>query len=50
MPPSPIAGLVTIDGETVPFIIGGEGPTPFDPSTPVIDASGSRQRTYWFYK
>lgn len=50
LPPSPIAGLVTIDGETVPFIIGGEGPTPFDPSTPVIDASGSRQRTYWYYK
>ncbi len=50
LPPSPIAGLVTIDGETVPFIIGGEGPTPFDPSTPAIDASGSRQRTYWYYK
>lgn len=50
MPPSPIAGLVTIGDETVPFLIGGEGPSAFDPSTPEIDLSGGRKRSYWYYK
>lgn len=50
LPPSPIAGLVTIDGKTVPFVIGGAGPSPFDPSTPALDLSGGRKRTYWYYK
>ena len=50
MPPSPIGGLVTIGDETVPFIIGGEGPSAFDPSTPQIDVTGGRKRTYWYYK
>ncbi|MGB1458147.1 pilus assembly protein [Spongiibacter marinus] len=50
LPPSPIAGLVTIDGKTVPFVIGGAGPSPFDPSTPALDLSGGRKRTYWYYE
>lgn len=50
LPPSPIAGLVDIDGKTVPFIIGGTGPSPFTPSTPALDLSGARKRTYWYYK
>ena len=50
LPPSPIAGLVTIDGKTVPFIIGGAGPSPFDPTTPALDLSGGRKRSYWYYK
>ncbi len=50
LPPSPIAGLVTIDGKTVPFVIGGAGPSPFDPSTPALDLSGGRKRTYWYYQ
>lgn len=50
MPPSPIAGLVSIGDKTVPFLIGGEGPSAFDPSTPEIDLSGGRKRSYWYYK
>lgn len=50
LPPSPIAGLVTIDGKTVPFIIGGAGPSPFDPSDPELDLSGGRKRTYFYYQ
>lgn len=50
LPPSPIAGLVTIGDETVPFLIGGEGPSAFDPSTPELDLSGGRKRSYWYYK
>ncbi|MBB3047510.1 Tfp pilus tip-associated adhesin PilY1 [Litorivivens lipolytica] len=50
MPPSPIAGLVTIGDETVPFIIGGEGPSAFDPSTPTLNLDPGRKRTYWYYK
>ena len=50
LPPSPIAGLVTIDGKTVPFIIGGAGPSPFDPTTPALDLSGGRKRSYWYYE
>lgn len=50
MPPSPIAGLVTIDGQTVPFMIGGEGESAFDPSVPDLDLSEGRRRSYWYYK
>ena len=50
LPPSPIAGLVDIDGKTVPFIIGGTGPSPFTPSSPALDLDGARKRTYWYYK
>ncbi|WP_320836991.1 PilC/PilY family type IV pilus protein [Zhongshania sp.] len=50
LPPSPIAGLVTIDGRTVPFVIGGAGPSPFDPSDPELDLSGGRKRTYFYFQ
>lgn len=50
MPPSPIAGLVTIGDKTVPFLIGGEGPSAFDPSDVRPPVSGSRERTYWYYQ
>jgi type IV pilus assembly protein PilY1 len=32
IPPSPVGGLVVVDGKTVPFIIGGPGATPISPS------------------
>lgn len=50
LPPSPIAGLVTIEGRTVPFVIGGAGPSPFDPSDPQLDLSGGRKRTYFYFQ
>lgn len=31
IPPSPVGGLVEVDGKTVPFVIGGPGPTPITP-------------------
>lgn len=50
LPPSPIAGLVTIDGKTVPFIIGGAGPSPFDPIMPSLNLPPDRKRTFWYFK
>ncbi|MGH8351982.1 MAG: pilus assembly protein [Pseudomonas sp.] len=50
LPPSPVVGLVTIGNNTVPFIIGGAGPTPFDPSTPTIELSNNRKRAFWYSK
>lgn len=50
LPPSPIQGMVTIGNQTVPFIIGALGPTPFDPAIPVIKLPSSRKRAYWYYK
>lgn len=50
MPPSPIAGLVTIGKNTIPFIIGGKGPSPFDPGEPDIDLSNKRNRAFWYYE
>jgi len=50
LPPSPVTGLVNIGDETVPFVIGGAGPTTFDPATPEIDLSNNRKRAYWYVK
>lgn len=50
LPPSPVTGLVNIGKETVPFIIGGSGPTTFDPSIPEIELSNNRKRAYWYAK
>lgn len=50
MPPSPIAGQVTIGGKTVPFMIGGKGESPFKPHTPEIDPPGGLDRTYWYFE
>jgi type IV pilus assembly protein PilY1 len=60
LPPSPVAGLVDINGTLEPFIIGGGG----DPTTctgpdcksavgagtPTISVSTKRTRTYWYKK
>lgn len=50
LPPSPVTGMVKIGDKTVPFIIGGAGPTPFDPSIPEIDLNNNRKRAYWYTK
>ncbi|WP_349571558.1 pilus assembly protein [Azotobacter salinestris] len=50
LPPSPVTGLVNIGDETVPFVIGGSGPTTFDPSIPEIELSNNRKRAYWYAK
>lgn len=53
LPPSPVGGVVDIDGEKVPFCIGcttpgDTNPSPLQGSPIVINPSGSRQRVYWY--
>ena len=53
LPPSPVAGIVDIDGYKQPFIIGGgkpgdTAPSALEGSKVEIDPDGSRSRTYWF--
>ncbi len=53
LPPSPVAGVVDIDGEKVPFIIGGSkpddaNPSPLQGSKVNINPVGPRKRVYWY--
>ncbi|OZA22021.1 MAG: hypothetical protein B7X93_13235 [Hydrogenophilales bacterium 17-61-9] len=51
LPPSPVAGMVTLDsGETVPFCIGCDPSSPLmgtDPPPPVM-ANQPKSRVYWY--
>ncbi|MHB1054095.1 MAG: pilus assembly protein [Thiobacillus sp.] len=51
LPPSPVAGMVTLDnGETVPFCIGCDPASPLrgtDPPPPVM-ANQPKSRVYWY--
>lgn len=52
LPPSPVAGVVTLDdGTSVPFLIGGS-PITFDPNVPKLPASVKQPkvRVYWYTK
>ena len=52
LPPSPVGGIVDIDGKKVPFCIGctlnDANPSPLQGSPITIDPSGARQRLYWY--
>jgi len=51
LPPSPVAGQVTLDnGVTVPFIIGADPSSPLEASLPVPPASAEQPKaiTYWY--
>ena len=51
LPPSPVAGIVDVDGTKHPFCIGcyQEGSTSFLQVNPInIDPKGSRYRSYWY--
>ncbi len=51
LPPSPVAGLVTLDdGTTVPFLIGGDAQSPLQSELPVGPSVGAQPRavTYWY--
>ena len=59
MPPSPVAGLVDVDGKLIAFCIGcGGAPscvgadcsTAIGGGKPVISVSTKRNRTYWYIK
>ncbi|HYN53843.1 MAG TPA: pilus assembly protein PilY, partial [Methylotenera sp.] len=46
LPPSPVGGIVDIDGKKTPFCIGCKDQ--FDGNEPIINPSGPRQRVYWY--
>ena len=51
LPPSPIAGMVTLDsGELVPFVIGASPESPLAPSIPPSPpmASSAKSQIYWY--
>jgi hypothetical protein len=53
LPPSPVAGVVDVDGQKVPFIIGGTNPddanpSPLQGSKVEINPTGPKQRVYWY--
>jgi type IV pilus assembly protein PilY1 len=53
LPPSPVAGMVTLDnGQTVPFCIGCSETSPLESEEPEIPATGipgqSKRRIYWY--
>ena len=49
LPPSPVAGVVLIDGKKVPFIIGGgTRGSPFLPEEPKPAVPPTRQRQFWY--
>ncbi len=51
LPPSPIAGMVTLDdGSTVPFVIGSSPESPIESASPTATGGGSmsKGRVYWY--
>lgn len=48
LPPSPVAGVVDVNGEKVPFLIGGQTPSPLEGGKVEINPTGPRQRIYWY--
>jgi len=56
LPPSPVAGAVVINGQTVPFLIGGGNPdgtnpddlSPVGGQEPPIPITPLRSRIYWY--
>jgi type IV pilus assembly protein PilY1 len=53
LPPSPVAGVVDVDGVHVPFLLGGSKPgvgteeSPLEGTKVPIDPKGTRTRVYW---
>ncbi|KQW37919.1 hypothetical protein ASC76_07530 [Rhizobacter sp. Root404] len=50
IPPSPVGGLVSIDGKTVPFCIGCSGPTVLSPTKIVPKVKPDRKPVYRYQK
>ncbi|MFA5530159.1 MAG: hypothetical protein WDA11_05790 [Thiohalomonadaceae bacterium] len=48
LPPSPVAGVVDVDGEKVPFIIGGDEESPFQGGEVEISPPARRNKQYWY--
>lgn len=50
IPPSPVGGLVEVGGVTVPFVIGGPGPTPLSPVKIVPKVRADRKPVYRYQR
>jgi type IV pilus assembly protein PilY1 len=50
IPPSPVGGLVSIDGKTVPFCIGCSGPTVLSPNKIVPKVKPDRKPVYRYQR
>lgn len=50
IPPSPVGGLVTINGQTIPFLIGGTGPTVLSPTKIVPKVKPNRKPVYRYQR
>lgn len=50
IPPSPVGGLVVVDGKTVPFLIGGPGPTPLSPKKIAPQVRPDRKPVYRYHR
>jgi type IV pilus assembly protein PilY1 len=46
IPPSPVGGLVSVDGKTYPFCIGCSGPTVLTPTNPLVPVRPNRKPVY----
>ena len=50
IPPSPVGGVVSIDGKTVPFLIGGPGASPLSPTKIVPKVKPNRRPVYRYQR
>lgn len=50
IPPSPVGGVVLVDGKLVPFVIGGPGPTPLSPTKVVPKVRPDRKPVYRYQR
>lgn len=50
IPPSPVGGLVEVGGVTVPFVIGGPGPTPLSPVKIIPKVRADRKPVYRYQR
>jgi type IV pilus assembly protein PilY1 len=51
LPPSPVAGMVTLDnGQTYPFLIGGDEASPLESGLPTSPSTNVQPKslTYWY--
>jgi type IV pilus assembly protein PilY1 len=50
IPPSPVGGVVTVDGKLVPFLIGGKAPTVLSPTTVIPKVKPDRKPVYRYQR
>ena len=50
IPPSPVGGVVTIDGVPTPFLIGGAAPTVLSPTKVVPQVKANRKPVYRYQR